>query len=71
MILTIVRTMLRAVFMEEKIIRKLTKVGQYSYSIVIPKYVIKKFKWRERQKLEIQINDRAKRIVIEDYKEKK
>ncbi|MBU1179536.1 AbrB/MazE/SpoVT family DNA-binding domain-containing protein [Patescibacteria group bacterium] len=57
--------------MEEKIIRKLTKVGQYSYSIVIPKYIVKRFGWRERQKLEFQIDDRTKKIVIKDYKKKK
>ena len=48
-----------------KNIRKLTKVGEHSYSIVIPKEFIKKLKWKERQRLVLDL--RGKKITIEDY----
>lgn len=52
--------------MEE--IRKLTKVGQSSYAIVIPMHMIKKFGWKERQKLVVK-EGRGNKIIIEDWEE--
>lgn len=34
---------------------KLTKVGKHSYAIVIPIDMVKKLKWRERQRLKIEL----------------
>ncbi|MBI2175329.1 MAG: AbrB/MazE/SpoVT family DNA-binding domain-containing protein, partial [Parcubacteria group bacterium] len=35
----------------QKHIRKLQRLGAYSYAVVIPKEIIDRFGWRERQKL--------------------
>ena len=53
----------------KKITRKLTRTGTHSYTIIIPKEIIKKFGWRERQKLEL--SEKGKSIVIKDWKPKK
>ena len=45
-------------------IRKLTKVGKESYSITIPISVIRKFKWRERKKLELVVDEEREKIII-------
>ncbi len=51
-----------------KKIRKLTKVASgSSYSITLPKDVIKKFRWRERQKLQLEIDEKRKQILIKDW----
>ena len=50
----------------EKNIRKLTKVGGTSYAVTIPIEIIKEFGWRERQKLVVK--KQGKKIVIEDWK---
>ena len=47
-------------------IRKLTRVGKASYSIVIPKNMVKKLGWKERRKLKL--NLRGKTITIKDAK---
>ncbi len=50
-------------------IRKLTKLsGGYSYGITLPIEVVRKFRWRERQKLKLKIDSKNKRIIIEDWK---
>ncbi len=48
-----------------KDIRKLTKTGPASYSIIIPKTMIKKLGWKERQKLKLTL--KGKTINIKDY----
>ena len=50
-------------------IRSLIKVASgHSYGITLPIEVIRKFRWRERQKLELKINPRKKTILIKDWK---
>jgi len=49
-----------------KFIRKLRKVSTHSYAVVIPKQLIKKFRWKERQKLTL--NSRGRKITIQDWK---
>ena len=53
--------------MKDKNIRKLVKNGRDSYYICIPKEIIKKYGWRERQKLVIKDNGREK-LEITDWK---
>ena len=49
-------------------IRSLTKMGGgQSYAITLPKAVIREFKWKERQKLQLTINRRSKSITIKDW----
>lgn len=54
---------------EEKNIRKITKLGEKSYGITLPIDVIRRWGWRERQKVTLEIDDENKKIVIEDWKE--
>lgn len=46
-------------------IRKLTKVAQSSYAVVIPINMVKDLGWQERQKLVVR--RRGKKIIIEDW----
>ena len=50
----------------EKYTRKLIKVSTHSYSIVIPKELIEKYGWKEKQKLVLEDRGRGK-IEIRDY----
>jgi bifunctional DNA-binding transcriptional regulator/antitoxin component of YhaV-PrlF toxin-antitoxin module len=45
--------------------RKLTRLGKNSFYVVVPRDVIRKLGWRERQKLTVK--QRGKRVVIEDW----
>lgn len=38
---------------EDKNVRKITKVGQSSLSVTLPKELVKKLGWRERQKVRV------------------
>ena len=48
-----------------KYIRKVTRVGKRSLSIVIPADIVRELKIRERQKLVVRRS--GKKIVIEDW----
>ncbi len=52
-----------------KIIRKLNKNSQYSYSINIPKELIDKYGWKAKQKLTIEDKSRGI-LVIKDWRRK-
>ena len=51
----------------EKYIRKVTRVGKRSLSVVIPADIVKELSIRERQKLVVRRS--GKKIIIEDWKE--
>jgi len=51
--------------MSEKHIRKVTRVGERSLSIVIPAEIVDELGIRERQKMEVE--RRGKEIVIRDW----
>lgn len=51
----------------KKYIRKITKISTHSYSIILPKELVKNFGWRERQKVIITGKGR-KRLEIKDWK---
>lgn len=48
-----------------KNIRKLTKVGGHSMAVTLPIEMVKKLKWRERQKLVVKKS--GKKIIIQDW----
>ena len=53
--------------LENRNIRKLTKIaGGSSFAITLPIKMVRKLKWRERQKLVAKL--RGKKITIEDWK---
>ena len=47
---------------------KLQRAGSHSYMITIPKELVKKFGWRDRQKLEITYGGRNPELKIKDWK---
>ncbi len=55
----------------KKFVRKLQRMGTHSYSITIPKDLVKKFGWRERQKLEIIFGGRKHTFTVKDWKPNK
>ena len=56
---------------KEKNIRKITKVGMKSYAITLPIDIIRKWRWKERQKVVLKINEKKKTITISDWKSKR
>ncbi len=47
-------------------IRKLTKLGGHSIGLTIPISIVRKLKWRNKQK--VTVKQVGKRIIIEDWK---
>jgi antitoxin component of MazEF toxin-antitoxin module len=52
--------------MEDKNIRKLTKVGGKSIGVTLPIEIIREFKWKEKQK--VVVKKRGNSIIITDWK---
>jgi len=53
---------------ENRNVRKLAKVGGGStYAITLPIDAVREFKWKEGQKLEIEVDKRRKRFIIRDW----
>ncbi len=50
----------------EKNIRKITKLGGHSLAVTIPIEMVRKLKWRERQKVVVKL--RGKKLTVEDWK---
>jgi len=48
---------------------KLTKVSTHSYCVVIPKEVVKKYEWREKQKMTLVDKGRGK-LEVRDWKKR-
>jgi antitoxin component of MazEF toxin-antitoxin module len=55
--------------LEDKNIRKLTKVGKQSIAVTLPIEIIRELKWREKQKVTVKKSGR--KIIIEDWDSKK
>jgi len=49
--------------------RKLQKLSKYSYAVVIPREIIEKYGWRERQKLSIEDKGRG-RVEVKDWRKR-
>ncbi len=55
----------------EKNIRKITKTaGGSSYSITLPIDVVRRWGWKERQKVELEIDEKRKVIKVKDWRKK-
>jgi hypothetical protein len=52
--------------LEDRNIRKLTKLGKHSIGVTIPIEIVRELRWRERQK--VVIKKQGKRLYIEDWK---
>jgi len=55
--------------MVNKKIVKLTKTSRYSYSVVVPKEIIEKYGWREKQKLTFEDKGRGS-LELKDWRSK-
>lgn len=54
---------------DERNVRKLTKIsGGTSYGITLPIEVVRRWKWKDRQKLQLVINEKTKSITVKDWK---
>ncbi len=53
-----------------KLIRKIQSAGKYSKVLVIPREFLKALSWRQNQNLELELDEKGKRIVIKDAKDK-
>jgi len=53
-----------------KIIRKITSSGKYSKVITIPREFLKALGWRQNQNLEFELDEKGKKIIIRDAKDK-
>lgn len=52
---------------EQKSVHKLKKSSAYSYSVTIPKEIIEKYGWKEKQKLSIKDKGHGK-VEISDWR---
>lgn len=52
--------------LEDKNIRKLTKVGKQSIAVTIPIEFVRELGWREKQN--VTVKKQGKKLVIEDWK---
>ena len=57
--------------MNLKAIRKLSASGKYSKFLNLPRTFLKKLGWREKQNLEIEIDEKKKKLTIKDAKKLK
>jgi len=54
--------------LEDKNIRKLSRIGRgKTYSITLPIDGIRKFKWQQKQKLVVEIDEKKKQFIIKDW----
>jgi len=54
---------------EKQNVRSLThNSGGRSYIVTLPVSVVRHWRWKHRQKLQLTIDDKKKRIIIEDWK---
>ena len=55
--------------LEKRHVRALTKIaGGASYSVTLPIDAVRRFKWKDRQKLVVEVNEKRGRILIRDWK---
>ncbi|MCX6762982.1 MAG: hypothetical protein NT093_04365 [Candidatus Moranbacteria bacterium] len=54
---------------EEKNVHKLKKSSAYSFSVTIPKEIVEKYRWREKQKLVVKDKGQGK-VEISDWRKK-
>jgi len=54
---------------QDKNIRKLTRVGNVSIGLTLPVDMVRQLKWREKQK--VVVKKSGSRLIIEDWKPKR
>lgn len=56
--------------LEERNIRRLTRIAGVSLGLTLPIEIVRKFGWKERQKVKLEINNRNHSILIKRCKRK-
>lgn len=57
---------------EERNVRSLFKLaGGKSYALTLPIEVVRGWGWKNRQKLQLTIDEKNKRVIVEDWDAKK
>ena len=51
---------------KEEAVRKITKTGEYTYYVTIPREYISELGWRKKQKVSVKLS--GKKIIVEDWK---
>lgn len=55
--------------LEKKHVRALTKIaGGASYCVTLPIDAVRVFKWKDRQKMVVEVDDKRNRIIIREWK---
>lgn len=54
--------------MSETQTRKITTSGKYSKALILPREFLKKLSWRENQNLEIELDEKNRRLIVKDTK---
>jgi len=52
-------------YKKEGVSRKITKTGEYTYYVTIPKEYIEYLGWRNKQKVAVKLS--GKKVIIQDY----
>jgi len=55
---------------EQRNIRKLTRIGKWSFAVTIPVERVREWGWKEKQKLILEIDEKRRTIKIRDWKKK-
>jgi len=51
-----------------KRVRKITKIGGHTYAITLPVEIVRRFRWQEKQRLELVVDEDKEEILVKDYK---
>jgi len=53
---------------EQRNIRKITKIGKKSFAVTLPVEIVRDWRWKEKQKVVLEIDNKKKIIKIKDWK---
>lgn len=55
--------------LEKRHVRALTKIaGGASYCVTMPIEAVRRFKWKDRQKLIVEVDEKRNRLIIREWK---
>ena len=55
--------------LDKRHVRSLTKIaGGTSVSIALPLVAVRRFKWKDRQKLVVEVDEKRNRFIIREWK---
>jgi antitoxin component of MazEF toxin-antitoxin module len=54
--------------LKDRNIRNLGKIGNGSYMVTLPIEYVRELKWQDNQKVTVELDKKAKRLIIKDWK---